>query len=74
MGFEQVDEWLEYAPTFSAGADFESACEFTNSYLGLRTFLVGYDITIADTTVVSYLAGTFSCFRWISVPVFTWDS
>ena len=61
----QVDEWLDYAPTFGVGAEFEGACAYTNSYLALRTFLVGYNITIADVTVWAYLTGTLSAERHV---------
>ena len=54
-----MDEWLGYASSFGVGAEFEGACAYANSYLTLRTFLVGNDLSIADITVVAYLAGKF---------------
>jgi glutathione S-transferase len=53
----QVVEWLEYAPTFLLGSEFEVACSFVDGYLMSRTFLVGHVLTIADITVWSNLAG-----------------
>ncbi|CAK9216185.1 unnamed protein product [Sphagnum troendelagicum] len=60
----QIDEWLEYAPKVSLGAEFESVCKYTDSYLTFRTFLVGYDISIADVTLWAHLAASGQ--RWES--------
>lgn len=61
----QIDEWLEYAPIFSSGSQFESACMYVDSYLALRTFLVGYSLSIADIAIWSGLAGIGQ--RWESL-------
>ncbi|EFJ12718.1 hypothetical protein SELMODRAFT_446550 [Selaginella moellendorffii] len=61
----QVDEWLDYSPKFSAGAEFEECCHYANSYLAMRTFLVGYTTTVADITIWSSLAGGGK--RWESM-------
>lgn len=61
----QIDEWLEYAPIFSSGPQFESACMHVDGYLALRTFLVGYSLSIADVAIWSGLAGTGQ--RWESL-------
>lgn len=61
----QVDEWLEYAPVFLSGAEFEGACGHVDGYLTLRTFLVGHSLSIADIAVWSGLAGTGQ--RWESL-------
>ena len=53
----QVDEWLEYAPILSNGAEFERACAYIDSYLSLRTFMAGYDVTIADVAIWTALGG-----------------
>ena len=53
----QVVEWLEYAPIFLSGSEFENACSFVDGYLASRTFLVGHELTIADIAVWSNLAG-----------------
>jgi glutathione S-transferase len=53
----QVAEWLEYAPMFLSGSEFENACSFVDGYLISRTFLVGHGLTIADIAVWSNLAG-----------------
>jgi glutamyl-tRNA synthetase len=54
----QIDEWLDYAPVFSIGSEFENACAYVNDYLLHHTFLVGFNFTIADITIWAALAGT----------------
>nr|CAD1840909.1 unnamed protein product [Ananas comosus var. bracteatus] len=61
----QIDEWLEFSPIFLTGSEFESACTYVDSYLALRTFLVGYSLSIADIAIWSGLAGTGQ--RWESL-------
>ncbi|EXC31017.1 putative glutamate--tRNA ligase [Morus notabilis] len=61
----QIDEWLEYAPIFSLGSAFESACKYVDDYLLGRTFLVTHSLTIADIAIWSLLAGTG--LRWESL-------
>lgn len=61
----QIDEWLEYAPTFTSGSEFENACNYVDKFLGTRTFLVGYYLSIADIAIWSILAGTG--LRWESM-------
>ncbi|PKA63043.1 Glutamine--tRNA ligase [Apostasia shenzhenica] len=61
----QIDEWLEYASIFSSGPQFESACLHVDGHLALRTFLVGYSLSVADIAVWSGLAGTGQ--RWESL-------
>nr|XP_010941452.1 glutamate--tRNA ligase, cytoplasmic [Elaeis guineensis] len=61
----QIDEWLDYAPIFLSGSEFEGACSDVDGYLSLRTFLVGYSLSIADIAVWSGLAGTGQ--RWESL-------
>nr|CAD1828066.1 unnamed protein product [Ananas comosus var. bracteatus] len=61
----QIDEWLEYAPIFISGSEFEGACGNVDKHLFLRTFLVGYSLSIADIAVWSGLAGTGQ--RWESL-------
>jgi glutamyl-tRNA synthetase len=68
----QVDDWIGYASSFGVGAEFEGACAYANSYLTLRTFLVGNDLSIADITVVAYLAGTFMLLS--ETPIVRWYS
>nr|PNR32166.1 hypothetical protein PHYPA_026291 [Physcomitrium patens] len=51
-----VDEWLNYASSIGVGSEFEGACAYANSYLALRTYFVGNDLTIADITIVAHLA------------------
>ncbi|KAL0422155.1 UNVERIFIED_CONTAM: Glutamate--tRNA ligase, cytoplasmic [Sesamum latifolium] len=47
----QIDEWLEYAPIFGSGSEFEGACSFVDEYLLQNTFLVGNSLSIADVAV-----------------------
>lgn len=61
----QIDEWLEYAPTFSTGSEFENACCYVDGILLQRTFLVGYSLSIADIAIWSGLAGSGQ--RWESL-------
>ena len=52
----QVDQWLDYAPCLAAGPGLEAACSALNTYLALRSFLVGYSLTIADLACWGQLA------------------
>lgn len=65
-----MDEWIEYAPTFSVGAEFERAVAYANDYLELRTFLVGYDVSIADVVVWAALTGESSLSICFCLPRF----
>jgi hypothetical protein len=62
----QVVEWLDYAPTFFSGSEFENACSFVDGFLASRTFLVGHGLTVADIAVWSNLAGKL----WVCLPFF----
>ena len=44
----QIDYWIDYAASASAGPNFEAVCNGINEYMTLRTFLVGYCLTVAD--------------------------
>lgn len=61
----QIDEWLEYAPVLSSGAEFDGACNYIDGYLLKRTFLVGHCLSIADIAIWSGLAGAGQ--RWESL-------
>ncbi|XP_051134196.1 glutamate--tRNA ligase, cytoplasmic-like [Andrographis paniculata] len=61
----QIDEWLEYAPVFGSGSEFEGACSFVDGYLLQRTFLVGNALSIADVAIWTALAG--AGLRWESL-------
>ncbi|KAK3022167.1 hypothetical protein RJ639_045362 [Escallonia herrerae] len=61
----QIVEWLEYAPVFASGAEFEKGCKYADEYLLRRTFLVGHRLSIADIAIWSSLAGTGK--RWDSL-------
>lgn len=56
----QIDEWLDYAPTFAIGSEFENACTYVDGILLKQTFLVGYSLSIADIAIWSGLAGEVS--------------
>ncbi|KAK1292310.1 hypothetical protein QJS10_CPB17g00817 [Acorus calamus] len=53
-----IDEWIEDAAKFSSGSEFEDACLNVDGFLSLRTFLVGYSLSIADVAIWSGLAGS----------------
>ncbi|KAK6159757.1 hypothetical protein DH2020_003138 [Rehmannia glutinosa] len=61
----QIDEWLDYAPAFGSGSEFEGACSFVDEYLLQNTFLVGNSLSIADVAVWAGLAG--AGMRWESL-------
>ncbi|GFR43005.1 hypothetical protein Agub_g4005 [Astrephomene gubernaculifera] len=54
----QVDQWLETATGIVSGATLEAQCVALNDYLALRTFLVGYSLTLADLAVWGQLQGS----------------
>ncbi|KAG0137108.1 glutamyl-tRNA synthetase [Tuber indicum] len=54
------DEWIKFSTTRLSGGDFKAtsaALEELNDHLTLRTFLVGYTLTIADIAVWGVLNG-----------------
>ena len=51
----QVDQWLEFAPHLVTGGGLQAACMTVNEALALRTYLVGYTLTIADIAVWAQL-------------------
>ncbi|KAL8545241.1 hypothetical protein ACS0TY_005433 [Phlomoides rotata] len=61
----QIDEWLDYAPVFGSGSEFEGACRFVDEYLLQHTFLVGNSLSIADVAVWAGLAA--AGMRWESL-------
>ncbi|XP_071721162.1 glutamate--tRNA ligase, cytoplasmic-like isoform X1 [Rutidosis leptorrhynchoides] len=61
----QIDEWLEYAPIFSSGFEYEGACKYVDEYLLHHTFLVGNSLSVADVVIWSYL--TVAGKRWESL-------
>ncbi|CAI9781211.1 unnamed protein product [Fraxinus pennsylvanica] len=61
----QIDEWLDYAPIFGIGSEFEGACSCVDKYLLQRTFLVGNILSIADIAIWAGLVGTGV--RWESL-------
>ncbi|KAG8368993.1 hypothetical protein BUALT_Bualt15G0104000 [Buddleja alternifolia] len=61
----QIDEWLDYAPIFGSGSEFEGACSSVDEYLLQNTFLVGNSLSIADVAIWAGLAG--AGLRWESL-------
>ncbi|PWA55621.1 Aminoacyl-tRNA synthetase, class I, conserved site-containing protein [Artemisia annua] len=61
----QIDEWLDYAPIFSSGSEYEGACKLVDGYLLQHTFLVGHSLSVADISIWSYLAAAGK--RWESL-------
>ncbi|KAL3814592.1 hypothetical protein ACJIZ3_015860 [Penstemon smallii] len=61
----KIDEWVEYAPIFGSGSEFEGACSSVNEHLLQNTFLVGNNFTIADVAIWAGLAG--AGLRWESL-------
>ncbi|KAL8527589.1 hypothetical protein ACS0TY_005444 [Phlomoides rotata] len=61
----QIDEWLDYAPVFGSGSEFEGACRFVDEYLLQHTFLVGNSLSIADVAIWAGLAA--AGMRWESL-------
>ena len=53
----QVDQWLDFSPALGPGAGLEAACAIANEFLQLRTFLVGYRLSLADLACWGQLAG-----------------
>ncbi len=53
----QVDQWLEFAGSLAPGSTLEAACAVANEYLQLRTYLVGYRLSLADLACWGQLAG-----------------
>lgn len=47
----RVDQWLDYAEFFSQGYDLKDLCSRLNAYLSLRTFLVGFELSVADLSL-----------------------
>lgn len=48
---------LDCVPILDKGSEFESGCNYLDTYLSANTFLVGYDVSIADIALWAALAG-----------------
>ena len=53
----QVDQWLDFSDAIVSGAGLEAVCGVVDQYLSLRTYLVGYQLSIADLQVWGQLQG-----------------
>ena len=53
----QVDQWLDFSSSIVSGAGLEAVCGVVDQFLSLRTYLVGYQLTIADLQVWGQLQG-----------------
>lgn len=54
----QIDKWLEFMPNIVSGSALEFTCRSLDDYLSLRTFFVGYNLTIADIAIWGQLQAT----------------
>ena len=57
----QVDQWLDFLPALAAGPGFPAACAYVDSYLALRTTLVGQQLSVADLLLWGHLKSTRGC-------------
>ena len=57
----QVDQWLDYAAFLTAGPGLEAACAALDTYLAFRSFLVGFNLTIADLACWGQLESMPQC-------------
>jgi hypothetical protein len=71
MPFLQVDTWLDFAPLLVPGLGFEGACASLDEFLTLRTFLVGYNVTIADLAIWGQLQGEQQLAGWDACLIMT---
>jgi len=55
-----VDQWIDFLPALAAGPGFPAACAYVDSYLALRTVLVGHQLSIADLLIWGHLKSTLS--------------
>ncbi len=54
----EVDQWLDFVQQYHlalAPSEAEAVCANLNSYLELRTYLVGFQLTLADAAVYAFL-------------------
>jgi glutamyl-tRNA synthetase len=54
----QVDQWIDFLPALAAGPGFPAACAYIDSYLALRTMLVGNQLSVADLLIWGHLKST----------------
>ena len=52
-----MDQWLDFSTSIVSGAALEAVCGVVNQFLSLRTYLVGYQLTIADLQTWGQLHG-----------------
>ena len=52
-----MDQWLDFSAALGPGSSLETACTIANEFLALRTFLVGYRLSLADLACWGQLAG-----------------
>lgn len=56
----QVDQWLDFSTAIVSGAGLEAVCGVVDQFLSLRTYLVGYKLSIADLQIWGQLQGAIS--------------
>lgn len=73
--FVQVDQWLDFSDAIVSGAGLEAVCGIVDQFLSLRTYLVGYQLSIADLQVWGQLQGRHNpvmpaallvCLNWLT--------
>ena len=73
--FAQVDQWLDFSDAIVSGAGLEAVCGVVDQFLSLRTYLVGYQLSIADLQVWGQLQGRHNpvmhaavlvCLNWLT--------
>lgn len=57
QGATQVDQWLVFSSSIVSGSGLQAVCDVLNTILSLRTYLVGYALSIADLQVWGQLQG-----------------
>lgn len=55
---QQVDYWVDYsAASIVTGSNLENVLVSINEYLALRTYFIGYSLSLADVAVWGQLQG-----------------
>lgn len=58
LGAAQVDGWIDASCGLAPGAGLAAAAAAVSAYLGARSLLVGYELTLGDIAVWGQLQGT----------------
>lgn len=57
MSTDQVEQWLEFSKLVVNSASLASILNSIDKYLSLRSFLVGYSLSLADISIWGQLKG-----------------